>query len=144
MITEYFIGFLIAFGLIILLRVLVPKIVKSESAIKIKYSQSHIHDMIKDSLPDSPFLPIQKPRQTLNHEKSVNLRVLFIDKEAYWIKENKLFIADHESGVVKEDTARRVDTMGMNRVQLDKVIYIVDVLNEGNENDRGYPGNKGF
>ena len=144
MITEYFIGFLIAFGLIILLRVLVPKIVKSESAIKIKYSQSHIHDMIKDSLPDSFFLPIQKPRQTLNHEKSVNLRVLFIDKEAYWIKENKLFIADHESGVVKEDTARRVDTMGMNRVQLDKVIYIVDILNEGNKNDSGRTGDKGI
>ena len=100
--------------------------------------------MIKDSLPDSLFLPIQKPRQTLNHEKSVNLRVLFIDKEAYWIKENKLFIADHESGVVKEDTARRVDTMGMNRVQLDKVIYIVDILNEGNKNDSGRTGDKGI
>jgi len=55
-----------------------------------------------------------------------------------------LFTAEQEDGIVKEDTARRVDTMGMNSVQLDRLIYIVDVLNEGNENDRGYTGNKGF
>jgi hypothetical protein len=90
------------------------------------------------------FYPTQKPTQSANHEKSIHLKVLFIGEEAYWIKENALFIADQEDGIVKEDTARRVDTMGMNSVQLDRLIYIVDVLNEGNENDRGYTGNKGF
>ena len=90
------------------------------------------------------FSPIKKPTQSDNCEKLMNVKVLFIDKEAYWIKENALFIADQEDGIVKEDTARRVDTMGMNGVQLEKVMYIVDILNEGNENDRGYTGNKGF
>jgi hypothetical protein len=144
MISEYFLGFLVAIGMLVLLRFLVPRITKSNPIQKIKYSQTHIHNIIKDNLPEYLFLPIRKPRQTINHDKSVNLKVLFFEKEAYWIKGNALFIADQEDGIVKEDTARRVDTMGMNRVQLEKVIYIVDILNEGNQNDSGYTRNNGF
>jgi hypothetical protein len=32
----------------------------------------------------------------------------------------------------------------MDRVQLEKVMYIVDILNEGNQNDSGYTRNNGF
>jgi hypothetical protein len=144
MITEYFIGFLVAIAMLVLLRFLVPRLIRNNPIKKIRYSQSHIHDIIRYYLPDSMFLPLSRSRQSFNHEKSINLKVLFFEKEAYWIKENALFIAEQEDGIVKEDTAKRVDTMGMDRVQLEKLIYIVDVLNEGNENDRGYPGNKGF
>jgi hypothetical protein len=141
---DYLLGFLVAIGMFLFFRFIAPRVISKDIGDKIRYSQSHIHEIIKYSIPESMLYPIQKPTQSANHEKSINLRVLFIEKEAYWIKENALFIADQEDGIVKEDTARRVDTMGMNRVQLEKLIYIVDVLNEGNENDRGYPGNKGF
>lgn len=141
---DYLLGFLVAIGMFLFFRFVAPKIILKDLGNKIRYSQSHIHEIIKYSIPEPMLYPAQKPTQSANHEKSINLRILFIEKEAYWIKENTLFIADQEDGVVKEGTARRVDTMGMNRVQLEKLIYIVDVLNEGNENDRGYPGNKGF
>lgn len=144
MITEYLVGFLVAIGTIVLLRLLTPRAIRKNSVSKIRYSQTHIHEIIKDSLPDHLFSPIKRPRQTSNHEKSINLKVLFLEKEAYWIKGNALFIAEQEDGMVKEETARRVDTMGMNKVQLEKVIYIVDILNEGNQNDSGYTGNNGF
>jgi hypothetical protein len=141
---DYLLGFLVAIGMFLFFRFIAPKTISKDLGNKIRYSQTHIHEIIRYSIPESMLYPVQKPTQSANHEKSINLRVLFIEKEAYWIKENALFIADQEDGIVKEDTARRVDTMGMNRVQLEKLIYIVDVLNEGNENDRGYPGNKGF
>jgi hypothetical protein len=141
---DYLLGFLVAIGMFLFFRFIAPKTISKNLGNKIRYSQTHIHEIIRYSIPESMLYPVQKPTQSANHEKSINLRVLFIEKEAYWIKENALFIADQEDGIVKEDTARRVDTMGMNRVQLEKLIYIVDVLNEGNENDRGYPGNKGF
>jgi hypothetical protein len=144
MITEYFLGFLVAIVMLVLLRFVVPRIINNNPVTKIKYSQTHIHSIIKDNIPDQLFLPIKKPRQTINHEKSIHLKVLFFEKEAYWIKENALFIAEQEDGIVKEETARRVDTIGMNRVQLEKVIYIVDILNEGNQNDSGYTRNNGF
>jgi hypothetical protein len=144
MIAEYFLGFLVAIVTLVLLRLLVPRIIKNNPTTKIKYSQTHIHNIIKDNLPDHLFLPMKKPRQTINHEKSIHLKILFFEKEAYWIKENALFIAEQEDGIVKEETAKRVDTIGMNRVQLEKVIYIVDILNEGNQNDSGYTRNNGF
>jgi hypothetical protein len=144
MIAEYFLGFLVAIVMLVLLRFLIPRIIKNNPTTKIKYSQTHIHNMIKDNLPDHLFLPMKKPRQTINHEKSIHLKILFFEKEAYWIKENALFIAEQEDGIVKEETAKRVDTIGMNRVQLEKVIYIVDILNEGNQNDSGYTRNNGF
>jgi len=142
-IAEYFIGFLVAMVMLVVFRLLGPRIIKGEIVTKIKYSQSHIHDIIRYNLPDEVFLPIKKLRQSSSHERGASLKVVFIDKEAYWIKENKLFVADHEAGIVKEGTARGVDTMGMSRVQLEKVIYVVDILNKGIENDRGYTGDKG-
>jgi hypothetical protein len=144
MITEYFLGFLVAIVMLVVFRLLGPRIIKGDITTKIKYSQSHIHDIIRYNLPDEVFLPIKKSRQSSSHERKASLKVVFLDKEAYWIKENKLFVADHEAGIVKEGTARGVDTMGMNKVQLEKVIYIVDILNKGTENDRGYTGNKGI
>jgi hypothetical protein len=144
MIAEYFIGFLVAIAMLVVFRLLGTRIIRDDYGTRIRYSQTHIHNIIKDNLPDQLFLPLKRPRQTINHEKSIHLKVLFFEKDAYWIKENALFIAEQEDGIVKEDTARRVDTMGMNRVQLEKVMYIVDILNEGNQNDSGYTRNNGF
>jgi hypothetical protein len=141
---DYLLGFLVAIGMFLFFRFVAPKVILRDIGEKIRYSQSHIHEIIKYNIPDSMFSPIRGPTQSSHHEKSMHLKVLFIEKEAYWIKENALFIAEQEDGIVKEETARRVDTMGMNSVQLEKLVYIVDALNEGNENDRGYTGNKGF
>jgi hypothetical protein len=141
---DYLLGFLVAIGMFLFFRLIAPKMISKDLGNKIRYSQTHIHEIIKDNIPESMFSNVKKPTQSSHREKSMNIKVLFIDKEAYWIKENALFIADQEDGIVKEETARRVDTMGMNGVQLEKVMYIVDILNEGNENDRGYTGNKGF
>jgi hypothetical protein len=60
-------------------------------------------------------------------------RVVFLENQAYWIKNNTLFVADMEEGFVDEQTTREVDTMGMDRVQLEKVIHIVEALTEGKE-----------
>ena len=60
-------------------------------------------------------------------------RVVFVENQAYWIKNNTLFVADMDEGMVDEDTTREVDTMGMNKVQLEKVIHIVDALTEGKQ-----------
>jgi hypothetical protein len=141
---DYFLGFLVAIGMFLFFRFVAPKVILKDFGEKIRYSQSHIHEIIKYNIPDSMFLPVRKPTQSSHHEKSMHLKVLFIEKEAYWIKENALFIAEQEDGIVKEETARRVDTMGMDSVQLEKLVYIVDALNEGNKDDRGYTGNKGF
>jgi hypothetical protein len=127
-----------------MLRIFTIKTLSQNSQIRITYRQSHIHEIIKDFLPESLFLGKQANTQSMAHQKSMYTRVVFVDNEAYWIKNNALFVADMEEGVVAEETARVVDTMGMNRVQLEKVIHIVEALAEGRKDDSGHSGNKGI
>ena len=58
-------------------------------------------------------------------------RVLIIDNEAYWIKNNTVFMAEVINGEVEKETTREVDTMAMDKVQLKKMIFIVEKLKEG-------------
>jgi hypothetical protein len=99
----------------------------------IRYSQSHIHEIIKRYIPDEAFEPKNTPSQSENHRKSVYTRVVFIENQAYWIRNNTLFVADMQEGMVDEESTREVDTMAMDKVQLEKVIYIVDALTEGEQ-----------
>jgi hypothetical protein len=141
---EFLLGFIVAIVAIFMLRIFAIKTLSQNSQIRITYRQSHIHEIIKDFLPDSIFLGKQRNTQSTDHQKSMYTRVVFLDNEAYWIKNNALFVADMEEGVVAEETARRVDTIGMDKVQLEKVIHIVEALAEGRKNDNGHSGYKGF
>lgn len=81
-------------------------------------------------------------RQSIKHDNLTNIRVIIMDNSAYWIKDNTFYVADmSEDGTVNKDTTRVVDTMAMNKVQLDKMVFIVDKLTEGLYDDSGSSGN---
>lgn len=141
---EYLLGFVAAIVALSVFRFALSKNIKSDQLPKIKYSQSHIHEIIKQYIPNSFFGPLRKKAQSQNHRSEQYTRVVFLDNSAYWIKDNALFVADMENGIVDEETTRRVDTMAMNSVELEKVMHIVEALTEGQIDDRGYPGNKNF
>ena len=42
---------------------------------------------------------------------------------------------------IDNESARLVDTMSMNKVQLDKMLFIMDQLKEGDSNDSSGTGN---
>lgn len=142
--VEFLLGSIATILGILVLRAAIVKDLPKNSKISIRYSQSHVYEITKDFLPDSLFLGKQQNTQSAAHQKSMYTRVVFLDNEAYWIKNNALFVADMEEGVVAEDTARVVDTMGMDKVQLEKVIHIVEALTEGRKNDSGYSGHEGI
>jgi hypothetical protein len=112
----------------------------SKKANVIRYSQSHIYEIIRDYIPLSSFDRIEAKTQSRNHQDSIYTRVVFAEDQAYWIKDNTLFVADMEEGFVNEETTRQVDTMAMDSVQLKKVVSIVEALTEGRKNDSGYSG----
>jgi hypothetical protein len=64
-----------------------------------------------------------------------------IENSAYWVKDNVFYMADLVSGEVNPETTRVVDTMGMDSVELDKMLFIMDRLREGLDNDSGGTGN---
>jgi hypothetical protein len=130
---EFLLGFMLAIATVFVFRFFIIKDIKQSDSWAIRYSQTRIHEIIKNHVPDYEFDIIRPVTQSGNHKNSMYTRVVFVENQAYWIKNNTLFVADMDEGMVDEETTREVDTMGMNKVQLEKVIHIVDALTEGKQ-----------
>lgn len=111
---------------------------------KIKYSQSHLHSIIKPLLPPMSEVNVKKNKATQSKDyiKKHRVRVLIIDDKAYWKKDNILYVADVKGEEIDKNNAQAVDIMGMDKVELDKMLFIVDQLSEGNEDDSRSSGDK--
>lgn len=70
--------------------------------------------------------------------------VALVEDKAYWIEDNTLFETEIIDGDFEKESAKRVDTMTMDKLELNKIIYIVEQLTEAKKNDRGYPGKSHF
>ena len=110
---------------------------------KIKYRQSDIHEMIKNVIPKQRF---DKPKfitQSQRHVQKNMLRVVIEKNKAYWILNNVFYIADAIDGRVDENTARPLDVENMSKVELDRMLSILDDLKQGvGPDDSGSTGNK--
>lgn len=105
----------------------------------VRLSQSYIDNIVTNKIIED-FLPKpQKKTQSLEHTKKNEVRVIIIEGEAYWIVEQTLYMAKVVDGTVDNDTTKKVDTMTMDDVQLEKTQFIVQKLTEGKGNDSGYP-----
>jgi hypothetical protein len=98
--------------------------------LKIVVSQSNNNELLKKMFTEDQSFP-KATTQSTKHFDSVSLRILIVDSQAYWIKNNSVFMADVVNGEVEKDTAREVDTMAMDKVQLNKMMFIVEKLKEG-------------
>jgi hypothetical protein len=79
--------------------------------------------------------------QSQKYIENTYVKVMIVDEEAYWIKDNRLFVAKMNEGEVDKESTREVDTMSMSKVQLEKTMFVVEKLTEG-ENDTGNSGDK--
>jgi hypothetical protein len=144
--VDYLIGSFIT----ILLAMFAKKVIIKNNALTIKrvkigYSQSQVFNVIR------PFIPIaraaipEKNTQSREYEKKMTIRVIMTEGQAYWIKDNAFYTADlNEDYSVNQESTRIVDTMNMDKVQLDKIIFIVDKLTEDSHNDNSNSGNTWF
>jgi hypothetical protein len=102
---------------------------------KIVYSQSDIHQIVKNFLPKD-FFEIPKPlSQARKHIRSNTVRVLIIEDHAYWVHDNMFYMADTVEGLVNPETVRPVDTNNMSNRDIDKMLFILDSLKNGNSDD---------
>lgn len=143
---EFVLGILFAFATIFFVRrfILTESLLSDENTQRLIYRQSHVFNLI------SPYIhymteSIALPNtQAYDHESKNKLRVVFTDDKAYWIRNNAFYQADLVDGLVDESTAKIVDTMAMDKVELDKMIFIVQQLTEGMTNDGGSTGHQGL
>lgn len=110
-------------------------------SIKIVVSQSRTNELFKKVFMPDPSFP-KATSQAMKDFDAKSTRVLIIDNEAYWIKNNTVFVAEVIDGEVEKETTREVDTMAMDKVQLDKMLFIMDQLRDGNKDDSGDSRNK--
>jgi hypothetical protein len=140
---EYFLGSAVTLlAMFITTRLILPRNKKNIRS-PFRYRQSQIFETVKPLLPLIDF--IEKPRvkrQSSNHVDKVNIRVIIVDSLAYWVKDNIFYVADIDGMDIQKDTARIVDTIHMDKVQLDKMLFIMDQLRDGKDNDSGSSGNR--
>ena len=139
---EYLLGSLVTLACI----VIVNKIFKKDDAVKMdlnfSFSQSRSFELIKNIL---PYIPQEREKivtQSTKHFDETSLKILFINEDAFWIKDNSVYTSKIIDGEVDTENKKQVDMIGMSKVELDKMIFIVDMLTEGNNNDSGNSRNK--
>lgn len=109
---------------------------------RVSVSQSKYYSTIKFLVVPDISIPEKLNTQSFSHEAKHNVKIVFHDAFAYWIVENTFFVADVVDGVIDQSTQKKVDTISADRVELEKLSSIVDILTEGDGNDRSNPGNK--
>jgi hypothetical protein len=112
---------------------------------KIKYRQSDIYEMIKDFIPKQRF---DKPKfitQSQKHIQKNMLKVVIAEGKAYWILDNVFYTANAINGRVDENTTKQINFENMSKIELDKMLSILDDLKQGvGPNDSSGTGNKGI
>jgi hypothetical protein len=73
--------------------------------------------------------------QSKNHYDKTNVKVIIVDNNAYWIKDNIFYKAPLVDQLIDKESAEQVDTINMDKVQLDKMLFIMDKLREGISDD---------
>ena len=118
--------------------------ITNKKQISVKFSQSHIDSLITNTLVEELLPKPKTRRQSVDWEKKSEVRVIIIEGEAYWIVDQTLYVANIVDGLVDNETTKKVDTMAMDNVQLEKTQFIVQKLTEGKGNDSGYPRKSQF
>lgn len=137
---EYLLGSLTtAVSFFILTKILQNRLVHYLPG-KINISQSRTHSMVGHLILN---IPEQKPLKTqaTDHFDKAHVRVVLLENMAYWIQDSELLCAEIIDGQVDSNSTKKVDTMALDDVELNKVILVVEKLTEGKTNDSGYSGN---
>lgn len=101
---------------------------------KVRISQSYIYKTIAPAIPVLEVMKKleYKETQARKFEKSLMMRVFIVDNEAYWIKDNAVFVAPmvNENSIDKT-LAKQLDMITMDKIQLEKIAFVIEKLTEG-------------
>jgi hypothetical protein len=117
---------------------------KTKSINKIMYTQSNMHEIIKNFIPSDFFDKPKKLSQAEKHLERNTVKVIFIEEKAYWVSNNVFYTAEATNGGVDEETAKPVNTENMTKNDINKMLFILDNLKNGNSDDSGSARNERF
>jgi hypothetical protein len=108
----------------------------------VRYSQSDIHQRILDIVPQKTNNKVEIESQSAKHAASTMIKIIVIENKAYWVKDNVFYFADTTNGDIVDVTAKPVDISSMSKQDMDKMLFILDNLRKGIQNDSGGAGNE--
>ena len=114
----------------------------SKTLTSIKYRQSDIHESIRTLIPKKLNNKEKIESQSAKHAANTMIKIIVIDNRAYWVKDNVFYSADTDNGDIVSPTAEPVDISTMSKKDIDKMLFILDNLRKGIQNDSGSSGNE--
>ena len=114
----------------------------SKTLTNIKYSQSDIHESIRKFVPKKLNNKEKIESQSAKHAANTMIKIIVIDNKAYWVKDNIFYFSDTSNGDVVGSTAEPVDISTMSKKDINKMLFILDNLRKGIQNDSGSSGNE--
>lgn len=141
---EYLLGSLVTVALFFISKKIFYSPDEKQYSFKKTHSQSYVYSLVKPLLSLQYVISNSRQTQASKHLESLYVKVVIAENKAYWISGNTFFEADEEDGFVDKDTAKPVDIMSMDDVQLKKMMFIVETLTEGVEDEDRNSGNKKF
>jgi hypothetical protein len=114
----------------------------SKTLTNIKYRQSDIHESIRTLIPKKLNNKEKIESQSAKHAANTMIKIIVIDDKAYWVKDNVFYSADTDNGDIVSPTAEPVDISTMSKKDIDKMLFILDNLRKGIQNDSGSSGNE--
>ena len=133
---EYFLGSIITLLTFAIAAKLFYNKLEEPVSYNFSYSQSYIHDLLRFSLPTNQELTSHSLiTQSIKHREKTSIRILMMNDMAYWIKDNTFYSAIMENGEIVPESTTKVDIMGMDKVQLKDMTFIVEELTRGSSDD---------
>jgi hypothetical protein len=114
----------------------------SKTLTSIKYRQSDIHESIRTLIPKKLNNKEKIESQSAKHAANTMIKIIVIEDKAYWVKDNIFYFADALGGDIVAPTAQPVDISTMSKQDMDKMLFILDNLRKGIQNDSGSTGNE--
>jgi len=106
------------------------------------YRQSDIHRLLKYFFSVPPLNSQKSSSQLTKHKEKSMIKVIVLEDKAYWVSDNTFYVAEALNGEIQKDTANPINTNGLSKKDLDKMLFILDSLKNGNKNDSGSTGNE--
>lgn len=132
-ILEYILFTFLGFFISVAMSIVIKKFKKDDTR-PLDLTQSRIISIIVPMLDNVINKKYIEPNtQSLNYIRNRELKVFVFDNVAYWIKDNIVYCAELNNGSIDSSSARVVDTMDMDKVQLDKMLFIIDQLRKGDD-----------
>ena len=114
----------------------------SKTLTSVRYKQSDIHESLKVLIPKKINNKKKIESQSAKHAASTMIKIMVVEDKAYWVKNNIFYFADALNGDIVTASAEPVNIEKMSKKDMDKMLFILDNLRKGIEDDSGSTGDE--